>query len=309
MKKLTSLLLALCLIFGLIGCGSKEKAVEEAEQEQLVKKIGFSITLPANVEDTSANETAEATPFVLTVDDIVITAREEYKTSYGYEMTAEEYANVLIDTNKFDSTVEIKEGIPTFTFKQDAEKMTYLCITQVTDSSYWYINAACNSKDFQKQQDTMWKYLRSVKTSSNKSALMTSSFQTITWEDLTMQLPADAQDVTQQWNTGATFVYSISDENAVQAVREEKDAIDEYVESLEYYCSNLIEMNELDSEVKTRNGIPYFTFTTNDGALTHLVTVYEGTDAFWYLQSYTETNLFSTLEDSMWAYLETVQVA
>lgn len=309
MKKLTSLLLTLCLVLGLTGCGSKERAVEEAEQEKLVKKTGFSITLPSNVEDTSANETAEAMPFILTVDDIVITAWEEYKTTYGYEMTAEEYANVLIDTNKFDSTVEIKEGIPTFTFQQDAEKMTYLCITQVTDSSYWYINAACNSKDFQKQQDTMWKYLRSVKTSSNKSALMTSSFQTITWEDLTMQLPADAQDVTQQWNTGATFVYSISDENAVQAVREEKDAIDEYVESLEYYCSNLIEMNELDSEVKTRNGIPYFSFTTNDGALTHLVTVYEGTDAFWYLQSYTETNLFSTLEDSMWAYLETVQVA
>ena len=313
MKKLISLLLAFCLICSLMGCGAGKKASQKgsdnAAQEQIVKKTGFSITLPANVEDTSAKETAEVTPFVLTVDNIVITAREEYKTTYGYEMTAEEYANVLIETNGFDSTVEIKDGIPTFTFQQAAEHMTYLCITHVTGTSFWYINAACDSDDFQKHQDTMWKYLLSAKTYPNDDVYMTGSFQTVTLEDLTMQLPADAQDVTEKWNTGATFTYSISDENALLAVREDKDAIDEYVESLEYYCSNLIEMNELDSEVKTRNGIPYFTFTTNDGALTHLVAVYEGTDAYWYLQSYAETNLFSMLEDGMWAYLETVQVA
>ena len=309
MKKLISLLLAVCLICGLSGCGDKEKEIEEAVRDEIVKKTGFSITLPSNAEDTSAGETAEVTPFVLTVDGIIISAQEEYKTTYGYEMTAEEYANVLIDTNGFDSTVEIKDGIPTFTFQKAAENLTYLCITQVTDTSFWFINAACTSKDFQNNYDTMWKYLRSAKTYANDAAFMTGSFQTITMEDLTMQLPADAKDVTAQWDTGATFTYTISDENALMAIREDKDAIDAYVESLEYYCNNLIEMNELDSEVKTRNGIPYFIFTSDEGALTHLVTVYEGTDAYWYLQSYTETNLFSMLEDSIWAYLETVTVA
>lgn len=309
MKKLISLLLALCLICGLMGCGATEEVVEEAAQEKIVNKTGFSITLPSNAEDTSASETAEVTPFVMTADGIIVSAQEEYKSTYGYEMTAEEYAKVLIDTNGFDSTVEIKDGIPTFTFQKAADNLTYLCITQVTDTSFWFINAACASDDFQNNYDTMWKYLRSAKTYANDAAFMTASFQTITVEDLTMQLPAGANDVTAQWNTGATFTYTISDENALMAIREEKDAIDEYVESLEYYCSSLIEMNELDSEVKTRSGIPYFTFTSNDGALTHLVTVYEGTDAYWYLQSYTETNLFSMLEDSLWAYLETVQIA
>lgn len=309
MKKLISLLLAVCLICGLSGCGDKEKVVEEAAQEKHFQKTGFSITLPSNAEDTSVNKTAEVTPFVLTTDGIIISAQEEYKTTYGYEMTAEEYAKVLIDINDFDSTAEVKDGIPTFTFQNAADNLTYLCITQVTDTSFWFINAACAPEDFQNNYDTMWKYLRSAKTYANNAAFMTESFQTITMEDLTMQLPASATDVTAQWDTGATFTYTISDENALMAIREDKDAIDEYVESLEYYCNNLIEMNELDSEVKTRNGIPYFIFTSDEGALTHLVTAYEGTDAYWYLQSYTETNLFSMLEDSLWAYLETVQVA
>ena len=274
-----------------------------------MKKTGFSITLPANAEDASVNETAEVTPFVLTTDGIIISASEEYKATYGYEMTAEEYANVLIDANGFDSIVKLKEGIPTFTYAKSAENLTYLCITQVTDTSYWCISAACASVDFQDQQETLWKYLRSAKTYANAEAYQIDSFQPITVEDLTMQLPANAKDVTDQWNTGATFTYSISDENALMAVRESKYDIDEYVESLEYYCNHLIETNELDTSVMYRNGMPYFIYTTDEGALTHLVTVYEGTDAFWYLQSYTETNLFSMLEDSLWAYLDTVQVA
>lgn len=308
MKKLISLLLSLCLIFGLSGCGAKEEAVEEAAKEKTFQKTGFSITLPSGAEDTSVNETAEVTPFVLTVDGITVSAQEEYQSNYGYEMTAEEYANALIDAKGFDSTVELKSGIPSFTYEKAAEGMTYLCITQVTDTSFWLISAACASDVYPDNYDTMWKYLTSAKTYANEAAYMNGSLQTVSVEDLTMDLPAGAKDVTAQWETGATFTYSISDENALMGIREEKASIDAYIESLEHYCSSLIEENELDCEVSTRDGIPYFTFTSDDGALTHLVTVYEGTDSYWYLQSYTETNLFSMLEDGIWAYLETVQI-
>ena len=56
-------------------------------------------------------------------------------------------------------------------------------------------------------------------------------------------------------------------------------------------------------------GIPYFTYKSEDGAFTYLVTAYEGTDSYWYMQSYTETAMFSLLEERLWSYLETVQIA
>lgn len=308
MKKVISLLLAVCLICGLLGCGAEEVANSEPT-EQRFEKTGFSIMLPSSSEDTSEADSATTEPFVFIAGDIIICALEQYKADYGYDMTAEEYAQVLVDSNGFDSTVEIKDGLPTFSFHKAADNLTYLCITQVTNNSFWFINAACAPDDFQNNYDTMWKYLTSVKTSDTGVAFMATSFQTITVEDLTMQIPTDAEDVTAQWDTGATFTYMVSDENALMATREDKSTIEEDVESLDVYCSNLIEVNELDSSVQYHNGMPYFTYTSDDDAFTYLVTVYEGTESFWYLQSYTETNMFSLLEDSLWAYLETVQVA
>ena len=308
MKKLLSLLLSLCLVFGLAGCGAAEDAAEEVT-DQLFQKTGFSITLPSDAQDNSVKETAETEPFLLIAGDITICAAEQYKLDYGYDMTAEEYANVLVEANGYSCPVELKDGIATFSFEEAASGLTYLCITKVTDSSFWYINATCKTDLYEANQETMWKYLTSVKTSATAMVVDTTGFQTVTIEDLTMQLPADAEDVTEEWATGATFSYMVSDENALMATREAKSSIEEDVESLEYYCNNLIIVNELDSVVKTHNGIPYFTYTSDDDAFTYLVTVYEGTDSYWYMQSYTETDMFSLLEERLWSYLETVQIA
>ena len=43
MKKLISLLLALCLICGLVGCGAAKEEVEEVPQEKTFQKTGFSL--------------------------------------------------------------------------------------------------------------------------------------------------------------------------------------------------------------------------------------------------------------------------
>ena len=312
MRKLLSLLLALCLVCSFVGCGAGEDAAEKASDEVLFEKTGFSITLPVTAEDVSKSDTANVDPFVFAVDGITICAMEQYKVDFGTNMSAEAFANILIEANAFESAVELKNGVPTFTFHSAEDNLTYLAITKVTDSSYWYINASCDPEVFQENYDTMWKYLVSAQPVSTEDVLLAAevaTYQTITVEDLTMQLPTGFKDLTEEWDTGATFTYMVSDDNALMATREEKSAIAENVESLEYYCNNLIVVNELDSTVKDRNGIPYFTYKSEDGAFTYLVTAYEGTDSYWYMQSYTETAMFSLLEERLWSYLETVQIA
>lgn len=311
MKKLLPLLLVLCLICGMVACGTAEKAAEDVPSEQRFEKEGFSILLPADAEDASESESATENPYIFLAGDIIICAIEQSKLDYGYEMTAKEFAEVLVDANAFDCSVETKDGLPAFTFHKAADGLTYLCTTKVTDSSFWFINASCDPAAFEANYDTMWKYLTSVKTYATDNAYAPediSTFQTITVEDLTIQLPEGAQDVTAQWNTGATFAYMISDDSAVMATREAKSSIDVPVESLEFYCNNLIEVNGLDSYVKTRDDMPYFTYKSDDDLFTYLVTVYEGTDSYWYLQTYTETDMFPLLEARLWTYLDSVQV-
>lgn len=315
MKKLISLLLILCLCFGLVGCGAAKEAlgdvVEEVTKDTLYEKSGFSITLPAYAVDSSKEDSAATEPYLFVVGSIYICAMEQYKADFGYDMTAEEYAQVLVDTNNFSSTVEVKDGLPTFAFTSQEDGLRYLCVTAVTDNAFWFINASCDTEDFEKNKDTMWSYLLTAQVGATGEAFVPApETVTQTIEDLSLQVPADGYtDLTTSTDVGMNFIYMLTDKTVIMGLREEKDSLPEEYQTLETYAQALIDTNSLTSTLEYRDGIPTFVYTSADGEFTYLAAAFEGSEAFWYLQGYSFTEDYADVEAELWQYLSTAQVA
>lgn len=315
MKKLVSLLLALCLLLGLTGCGAAKEVLDEVitevTKDTLHQKSGFSITLPAYAVDTSKESSAVKEPYLFVVGDIFLCAMELYKEEIGYDMTAEEYAQLLVDTNNYPGGVSVKDGLPTFTFTSEEDGLRYLCVTAVTDNSFWFINASCDIENFEKNRDTMWTYLCSAQVSATGDAFVPApTTTTVTIQDLSIQLPAAGYtDLTSSTDTDMDFVYMLTDKTVIMGMREEKAALAEELQSLDAYVPALIDSNGLSCTIEYRNSIPTFLYTSDDGEFTYLATVLEGTDSFWHLQGYSFTEDFANVEAELWQYLSSAQVA
>lgn len=165
MKRILALLAA-CLVLSLAGCGAAKEVltgvVEEVTKDTLFRKAGFSITLPAYAVDASKASSGENEPYVFVVGQITVCAMALDKEAYGADITAEEYAQALLDANGYPGSVSQRDGLPTFTFTSEEDALTYLCITAVTEDTLWYVNASCAPENFEKYSDTMWSYLATV---------------------------------------------------------------------------------------------------------------------------------------------------
>lgn len=326
MKKLLALLLALCLVCSLAACGGAENEAAEEVPTKTIMKNGFSIVLPEYAEDSSDEETAVNSPFSFFADGIYITALEQPKEMYGYDMTAMEYAQLLIDANGYDTVLEEVLGQPRFAYHLDMNgtQASMISTTLVTDSSFWFVSAVVETAQFDALETLMWTYLSSAVATTTGEPFVAEEAPTeaapaevapaadmtvITVEDLTMQVPAEgAEDVTEEWDTGANLAYLINGNHAFMACREDKSTLGGNPD-LESYAQGLIEVNGLDSQVQYHGEIPYFVFNSDVGEFTYIVAAYEGTEAMWYLQAYCAATGFEDLQDDMWALLETVSVA
>lgn len=129
----------------------------------------------------------------------------------------------------------------------------------------------------------------------------------VTCEDLTMTVITNRlEDKTEEWDNGATGCYVVNNKFAIMASREDNSAVAGEPD-LETYIKAIIQTNRFASQIAYHGQIPYFTYTNDE--FTHIVSVYKGTNSYWFLQAYGATEDFSQLEPQIWEVLETVQIA
>ena len=161
MRKVLALILILAVVLSLSACfgpiGAREK-----KEDVTFKRNGFSVTLPAGAKDTSIEEEATEIPYLFMADDIIITAMELKKDDF-LGLSLEEFAQLLISANGFDTTLTQKDGLFAYTYVDDGDTM--MSIVLETEDRFWFVSATCEERIFEKLQDTMWEYLQTVQVS------------------------------------------------------------------------------------------------------------------------------------------------
>lgn len=328
MKKILALLLVLSLGLSLLcGCGQLKEAgkmfgdvmgeasnlfgevVDEVKKDTLIQKKGFAITMPAYTVDTSKGVTAVGDPYTLTAGTIAVYALEQPKEEFGRLLSLKEYGQLLIDSNKFDVPLKEKDGLYTFSYADAESGLSFLCIVKETDNAFWYIASACLTEMLETNQETMWTYLTSTQvTATGPVYVPIPELTTTTVKKLTIAVPKDGyEDKTEELDMGMTFIFQMSDEVMVMGLRQKKSSL-EKIKTLDEYTQSLIKENKLEVEVQYQNGIPYFVYPSADGEYTYIATAHEGEKYFWFVQAYTYTDRFESLEKVLWTYLSSVSV-
>ena len=331
MKKLIALLLALCLVFGLVACGGSDEssapaaeapaateAATEAAQDDGLKvfvKDGFMITLPDYAEDNCVSDSAAEETFSFYVDDIYIYAIEVYKEDFSMEMTSEEFAQTLIDTNGYDSAVEIVDGMTRFEYPVVLEgdiPVVFISTTQVTESSYWVISAMVEEDKFESKKADAWTYISSTVTVATGDAVVmeeASDLIPIELEGLTVYVSPDYEDASAEAGDDFLFTYLVEG-STIALLGDEKTFFELSYEysTAEEYAQAMIDTNYLSTTWEYRDDIVTYTYDSTDGDFTYMAIVLEDESALWLIQGYTFAEDFPALEDTIWDYLSRIQL-
>lgn len=135
-----------------------------------------------------------------------------------------------------------------------------------------------------------------------------SSTATYTVEDLTITLPADFIDLSdEEFASELAFVYGL-DPIAVNGLRETKTTFAAYGLDidLERYGQLLISSNNVQAKLEWQDDIPYFTHTSDE--FTYVVTLWETDNAFWVVQAYCPTTEYNRVKADIWKILASVTV-
>ena len=160
MKRLFSGILALTLALLLWGCS--------AAPEQTVVCGELIISLPASFMDLSDQHYDKDLTMVFGHNDVIVSASRESAPELKVQIPgidALEYARLVIQTNGVDAQVQEKDGIPTFTYTMGSgeEAITYLAAVFVSEKHFWLVQCFCPADVFAQHQQSMWKYLTTVK--------------------------------------------------------------------------------------------------------------------------------------------------
>ena len=129
-----------------------------------------------------------------------------------------------------------------------------------------------------------------------------------THEDLTIHIPVDFLDLSEEsFAESLTFVYAL-DPIAVNGIRESKETFRAYgLElTLEQYSNLVMKANNVAGDLAQKDGIWTFAYTSGDYA--YIVTSQETADAFWTVQAYCPANQLKKCEKDMWKILSSVTV-
>ena len=128
------------------------------------------------------------------------------------------------------------------------------------------------------------------------------------FQDLSIQIPEDYIDLSQEEVAqGLDFLFG-KDPLAVNGLREEKDTFAAYGLDLDLrtYGNLLIKSNNVAGELEEKDGVLYFTYTS--GELTYVVSLWETEDAYWTVQVYCPTADYSKVKNDIWDILKSVTV-
>lgn len=157
MKKFFALLLA--MVLAMAGCGLLEA------KEETFSKDGLTITLTNRFREYDA--TAEGYSVAYDSATVAVFAMQEQKADFatmGLEPTLEEYAQLVIEANDFDSTVSLDNNLVSFTYEGSNEGVTYTYLACVyeTEEAYWLVQFACEADKYENLQADILKYAQSV---------------------------------------------------------------------------------------------------------------------------------------------------
>ena len=133
-----------------------------------------------------------------------------------------------------------------------------------------------------------------------------------TYEDLTIHLPENFIDLSEEaYASGLSFLQGL-DPIAVNGIREEKAVFAEYglEMDLNRYAKLVTMANNLGVQPVEKDGVLTFSYeaTTDGVSYTYVVTMWETEAAFWTVQSYCPTANYSKVQNQMWEILTSVKV-
>ena len=157
MKRILLFILAVVMALSLVSCRSKTKTFS---------KDGFEVTLPSSfINITMLNQDVVAA-FMDLKGDIVVTATKNTFEEVGdSDMTAEDYAWLIIRANKFESFITEEDGVPTFRYSKmvEEERYIYIAYAYVASDAYWLVSFACPADKLSELEDAMIEYAKTVK--------------------------------------------------------------------------------------------------------------------------------------------------
>ena len=131
---------------------------------------------------------------------------------------------------------------------------------------------------------------------------------TYTHDDLTITLPKDFIDLSDEdFAAELSFIYG-QDPIAVNGLRESKSTFTAYglEVDLERYGQLLISSNDVQAKLEHKDDILFFTYASN--GFTYVVTLRETEEAFWMVQAYCPTENYNKVKNDIWKILSSVTV-
>ena len=165
MKKIIALVLTLALaVSALCGCS----ALEEVIPDQTITKDALTITFPGYYLNLSDEDYAEGMEFLYGFNNTAVMAIKEDRATLEAilpELTAQDYADLFIESNNLTSTAEEKDGVITFRYTAVASgtEFTYICAVFMAETDIWTVQAYTPTDELEKNETDMWKILTSVK--------------------------------------------------------------------------------------------------------------------------------------------------
>ncbi len=150
-RRIFALLLSLILALALFtGCSAQHWRYEE-----------LSFTLPGDFQNLDSESYAEDFDFLFDDGTVAIAGIRETKaavTAAFGQISAEQYARLVIEGNELTCTPVQKNGLWCFSYEavSNGTPMTYICAIHEAENSFWQVQAYCATADFAAQQDTMW---------------------------------------------------------------------------------------------------------------------------------------------------------
>ena len=156
MKKLIAMILVVCSVMLLAsGCHLFKK-------EKTFSKSGMSITL---TEDFVEKDRISFTSTYESDDIIVTTTKEDMSHFILTGLDLDGYTKEVIKVNKLTVLPQHKDGLTYFEYEKEAsgKEFHYYAFTFEGEDAYWLIQFACEQKNHEKLEETIFKYAKSVK--------------------------------------------------------------------------------------------------------------------------------------------------
>lgn len=156
MKKLIAMILVVCSVMLLAsGCDLFTK-------EKTFSKSGMSITLTEKFVEK------DRVAFTSTYEseDILVTTLKEEKSLLGdLSVDLDGYTKLVIKANNLTELPKHKDGLTYFEYEKEAngKDFHYFAFTFEGEDAYWLIQFACEQKNHEKMEDTIFKYAKTVK--------------------------------------------------------------------------------------------------------------------------------------------------